>query len=92
MTFAACVSSNGLQPYCVTAPKLGDLRVRRQLAPIRGAVPSLFERPAGCAFHPRCDSFMAGRCDARLPELTEIAPRHDVRCFLYETAREQAAS
>ncbi len=83
-------------PYTVNLiraiPKLGDLRVRRQLEPIRGAVPSLFERPAGCAFHPRCDSFMAGRCDARLPELTEIAPRHDVRCFLYETAREQAAS
>jgi len=83
-------------PYTVNLiraiPKLGDLRARRQLAPIRGAVPSLFERPAGCAFHPRCDSFMAGRCDARLPELIEIAPRHDVRCFLHETASGQAAS
>ena len=82
-------------PYTVNLlraiPKLGDLRMRRQLEPIRGSVPSLFERPDGCAFHPRCDSFMAGRCDTGLPELTGIAPRHEVRCFLYETAREQAA-
>ncbi len=83
-------------PYTINLiraiPKLGDLRVRRQLAPIRGAVPSLFERPVGCAFHPRCDSFMAGRCDVRLPELAEIAPGHDVRCFLHETAREGDAT
>lgn len=83
-------------PYTINLiraiPTLGDLRVRRQLVPIRGAVPSLFERPAGCAFHPRCDSFMAGRCDAGFPELTEITPRHDVRCFLNETAGIQTAS
>jgi peptide/nickel transport system ATP-binding protein len=83
-------------PYTVNLlraiPKLGDLRVRRQLEPIRGAVPSLFERPEGCAFHPRCDSFMAGRCDVQLPELAEIAPRHEVRCFLHETAREGDAT
>jgi peptide/nickel transport system ATP-binding protein len=83
-------------PYTVNLiraiPKLGDLRIRRQLMPIRGTVPSLFERPVGCAFHPRCDSFMAGRCDVTLPELAEIAPRHEVRCFLYETAREGDAT
>jgi peptide/nickel transport system ATP-binding protein len=71
---------NPKHPYTVNLiraiPQLGNLRIRRQLAPIQGSVPSLFERPAGCAFHPRCDAFMAGRCG----------------CFLHETVGERAAS
>ena len=83
-------------PYTIclirAIPKLGDLRAQRQLTPIRGTVPSLFDLPAGCTFHPRCDFFMAGRCDAQLPELTEITPQHFMRCFLHETAREKVSS
>ncbi len=75
-------------PYTVSLlqaiPRLGDLGSRRELVPIRGSVPSLFERSPGCAFHPRCDSFMAGRCDAAPPALTRLSPEHGVRCFLYE--------
>ena len=82
-------------PYTVNLiraiPQLGDLRGRRQLAPIQGTVPSLLERPAGCSFHPRCDSFMAGLCDTRSPELNQISSGHDVRCFLHETASEKVA-
>ena len=79
--------------YLIRAiPKLGDLHAQRQLTPIRGTVPSLFDLPAGCTFHPRCDFFMAGRCDAQLPELTEITPQHFMRCFLHETAREKVSS
>ena len=63
-------------------PQLGDLAKRRKLVPIRGSVPSLFEMPAGCAFHPRCDSFMAGRCDAQLPRETPVADGHSVCCHL----------
>jgi len=74
-------------PYTINLleaiPRLGDLRDRRQLSPIRGTVPSVFERPAGCAFHPRCDSFMAGRCDAAAPSLTRLSPEHGVSCFLH---------
>ncbi len=81
---------NPKHPYTINLiraiPRLDDLRVRRQLAPIRGTVPSLFERPPGCAFHPRCDSFMAGRCDAHSPPLTRLTPVHGVRCFLHEPA------
>jgi peptide/nickel transport system ATP-binding protein len=87
---------NPKHPYTVNLiraiPQLGNLRIRRQLAPIQGSVPSLFERPAGCAFHPRCDAFMAGRCDTRPPALTRLTPGHDVRCFLHETVGERAAS
>ena len=74
-------------PYTINLleaiPRLGDLRDRRQLSPIRGTVPSVFERPTGCAFHPRCDSFMAGRCDAAAPSLTRLSPEHGVSCFLH---------
>ncbi len=83
-------------PYTIdlirAIPKLGDLRAQRQLNPIRGTVPSLFDLPAGCTFHPRCDFFMAGRCDTQVPELTEITPQHFVSCFLHETERKKVSS
>lgn len=83
-------------PYTInlirTIPKLGDLRARRQLAPIRGSVPSLFERPSGCTFHPRCDAVMAGRCDAQFPPLTRLSSTHEVRCFLHQETSQEAAS
>ena len=72
-------------------PRLVDLRARRHPAPIRGSVPSLFERPPGCAFHPRCGSFMAGRCDTSVPPFTGLTRAHGVRCFLHEPARREAA-
>jgi len=85
---------NPQHPYTVnllrTIPKLGDLRAQRQLAPIRGSVPNLFERPEGCAFHPRCDSFMAGRCDSQFPSSTQLSSEHEVRCFLHQDVAEEA--
>ncbi len=62
-------------------PKPG--RGRRRLAPIMGSVPSPYERPAGCPFHPRCDAFMAGICDTVFPPVVAAGPRTDVRCLLY---------
>jgi peptide/nickel transport system ATP-binding protein len=86
---------NPQHPYTVnlirTIPQLGDLRSRRQLAPIRGSVPNLFERPSGCTFYPRCDSFMAGRCDTRFPPLVRLSSTHEVRCFLHQETGEEIA-
>src|SRR5262245_1252885 len=62
-------------------PRLADLRRRRELEPIRGSVPSLFELPEGCSFHPRCEFFMSGRCDAAVPTLTAVAPDHFAACY-----------
>ena len=56
-------------------------RPRERLQPIRGTVPSPFARPAGCTFHPRCRSFMAGYCDRVEPELYRL-PEREVRCLL----------
>ena len=87
---------NPKHPYTVNLiraiPRLGDLRVRRQLAPIQGTVPSLFERPPGCAFHPRCGSFMTGRCDAGSPRFTQLSSTHGVRCFLHEPSDQGKAA
>ncbi len=74
-------------PYTVNLlaaiPRLGDLEARKRLEPIKGTVPGLFSRPSGCAFHPRCDSFMSDRCDAAFPELREVSENHAVACYLY---------
>ena len=42
------------------------------------------EPPNECGFAPRCKKFVAGRCDARVPDLIETEPNHLVRCVLYE--------
>jgi peptide/nickel transport system ATP-binding protein len=41
---------------------------RRRLAAIPGAVPGIWDRPPGCAFHPRC-AFAAPRCREEDPPL-----------------------
>jgi len=57
---------------------------RHKLPTISGSIPHPFNRPAGCPFHPRCPSFMPGRCDAAEPQLATLAPGRQVSCFLYE--------
>ncbi len=64
-------------------PRLGQQRVDR-LESIRGMVPDPYNLPPGCPFHPRCNSFMPGVCDASEPETIEVGPGHEVKCFLYQ--------
>ncbi len=49
---------------------------------LRGEVPSAFNPPAGCRFHPRCPHAMAV-CSEIEPRLGEQAPGHLVACHLY---------
>ncbi|MBW2606369.1 MAG: ABC transporter ATP-binding protein [Deltaproteobacteria bacterium] len=74
-------------PYTVNLlaaiPRLGNLEARKRLEPIEGTVPGLFSRPSGCAFHPRCNSFISGICDGNFPELREVSENHCVACHLY---------
>jgi peptide/nickel transport system ATP-binding protein len=57
---------------------------RVRLPTITGSIPHPFNRPAGCPFHPRCASFMAGRCDASPPSLQSLGEGRKVSCFLYQ--------
>jgi peptide/nickel transport system ATP-binding protein len=76
-------------------PKIGPERYR--LDPIRGMVPSPFQKLTGCPFHPRCDSMVKGLCDKVAPNTIALSENHKVRCLLYddmyknETMIEEAA-
>ena len=54
-----------------------------RLVAIEGAVPDPYSRPPGCPFHPRCQSFIEGVCDAMEPPTTTMPDGTTVNCFLY---------
>ena len=73
-----------------SVPKVGQ-RVKADLAPITGSVPSLYELPTGCPFRTRCPDCIDGTCDVVEPAMVEVDPGHHVACHLYgsdEQARE----
>lgn len=68
-------------------PKLRGRAARERLDSIQGMVPDPLNRPPGCPFWPRCDDFMAGKCDQIVPPKITLSDGRDVRCLLYgETA------
>ena len=58
-----------------------------RLHTIEGTVPHPADAPGGCYFHPRCP-YVCERCRCEIPELTELAPGHRVRCW---KAQEEAS-
>ena len=78
---------NPKHPYTIdllrAVPRLGKT-AGQHLVAIEGSIPSPFERPTGCPFHPRCSRAMAGRCEVIMPAVTQIGEQHTVRCLLYE--------
>lgn len=62
-------------------PKMEPGRV--EIEPIAGSVPNPYAMPAGCKFHPRCADYIPNVCETCEPPLTEIAPGHEVSCYLY---------
>jgi peptide/nickel transport system ATP-binding protein len=67
-----------------SVPRLGAGKNTR-LATIKGMVPSPFDRPSGCDFHPRCEYAQAGLCDVADPGRVIIGPGRDVRCVLQDS-------
>ncbi len=55
---------------------------RRQLQEIPGIVPSIFEMPRGCRFHPRCPKVM-DICSKQEPPEVHVDPSRRVLCWLY---------
>src|SRR5262249_30473545 len=51
---------------------------------LKGEVPSAFEPPAGCRFHPRCPHALPV-CGAVEPTLSEQSSGHLVACHLYRS-------
>lgn len=54
-------------------------RARARRMPIPGEIPSPIDRPAGCAFHPRCP-WADARCREQDPPLVAVAEGHLAAC------------
>lgn len=85
-----------LHPYTQgligSIPILG--RVTQRLDVIPGSVPNLVNLPPGCQFAPRCrmrEKYGLKICTEIEPELVEVRPNHDVRCWLYVSQGEHKA-
>ncbi|MBQ8161376.1 MAG: ABC transporter ATP-binding protein [Clostridia bacterium] len=63
----------------VSIPRL-DTPANERLDAIPGAVPHPLDLPKGCKFGPRC-KYCTKRCMEEEPQLTEVAPGQQVRCF-----------
>jgi peptide/nickel transport system ATP-binding protein len=77
-----------LHPY--TQGLIGSIPVlgapSDELAVIPGIVPNLIDLPVGCRFADRCSARIEHEleiCTQEKPELLEIEPGHQVRCWLY---------
>ena len=76
-------SSQFSHPYTeglmVSIPRL-DTPTNTRLDAIPGAVPHPLDLPKGCKFAPRC-KYCQQRCIDEEPELKEVVPGQQVRCF-----------
>src|ERR671939_505107 len=77
------IFGNPRMPYTIgllrSIPRL-DEREGRKLTPIRGLPPDLINLPEICPFSPRCDYFVAGKCDTQVPDLRVVGPDHRAAC------------
>ncbi len=78
-----------LHPYTqgliASIPVLGKVTERLDVIP--GSVPNLVNLPPGCRFAPRCRSrikYGLEICSKVEPDLVEVEPGHQVRCWLYQ--------
>jgi oligopeptide transport system ATP-binding protein len=78
------IFGNPRMPYTIgllrSLPRL-DEQEGRKLTPIRGLPPDLINLPAVCPFSPRCDYFVAGKCDQTVPPLRTVGPDHRAACL-----------
>ena len=77
----SAIFHNPLHPYTRqllnSVPRLEADQTRLQEIP--GMVPSLYDLPPGCDFHPRCAE-AAAACKLARPELREMEAEHRVAC------------
>lgn len=64
-----------------STPRIHELR--DELLSIEGTVPTPFEMPKGCRFHPRCPHAM-DICITNEPQISETNTGERVRCWLYK--------
>ena len=70
-------------------PSTEDIRQKNYLHAIEGEVLDTINVPRGCRFYGRCNRVteaIRDNCASAEPPLTEIAPGHKLRCWLYPAA------
>ncbi|WP_162292968.1 ABC transporter ATP-binding protein [Actinophytocola xinjiangensis] len=82
---ARAVLDSPRHPYTrALANNVPSVRTRSAIArPLPGAPANPFDRPAGCAFHPRCP-LVTDRCRTETPRLRELEPGRFSACHLAE--------
>jgi peptide/nickel transport system ATP-binding protein len=83
----AAVMAAPAHPYTaslIAAEPRPDPRLRRADLALRGEIPSVLARPAGCAFHSRCP-LAAARCATEPPLPRNLGPGRTVRCHFPRT-------
>ncbi len=76
------IFQNPLHPYTealLEAIPTTEDEANRELALIKGDIPSSINPPSGCRFHTRC-KYAVGACKEVVPEWTEMKPGHFVAC------------
>lgn len=79
------IFKNPLHPYtrglmkCI--PRVDE--DQKELTPIRGTVPSLWNVPSGCRFAPRCSN-CRDVCRMEKPDLLRFSDASKVRCFMHD--------
>jgi len=75
-----------LHPYSralISSVPIPDPTANRDQVILKGDVPSPVNPPAGCRFHPRCDSAM-DICRREEPQLIDVGNAHFVACHLFK--------
>jgi oligopeptide/dipeptide ABC transporter ATP-binding protein len=60
-----------------------DLKNGIEKMHLKGDVPSPFNPPQGCHFHPRCSYMIPHRCELLYPGLSHFSDTHSCHCYLY---------
>jgi peptide/nickel transport system ATP-binding protein len=86
LTSSEDLYTHPLHPYTqalMSAVPLPDPEAakREQRFVLKGEVPSIIHRPAGCPFHNRCPH-ATEQCAREIPPLREAEPGHFAACFL----------
>ncbi len=82
----AALFEEPLHPYTQgllrSVPRIGQRAKlgRERLTEISGMVPSLYELPDGCTFHPRCRE-AEKICRHQVPQIRELAGGRRIRCW-----------
>ena len=84
----ACDMKGGLAASLIAAEPKPDPRRRRADLAIRGEVPSVLRRPAGCEFHTRCP-LVRDLCRSTPPDLVPVGDGRQARCHFADQRQDK---